>query len=101
MSLAARLATEQAALPAWTRQYNQPATYPRLFVEVARDRGVPPAQVLRHAGLPADLLDDPAGRLSLVQAWQIFDAVLALTGDPALGFETGHRLPLTAHGSLG
>lgn len=88
-------------LPAWTRQRNQPATYPRQFVEVARDRGVPPARVLAHAGLRTDLLDDPAGRLSCLQTWQITQAVLELTGDPALGFEAGGRLPLTAHGSLG
>lgn len=88
-------------LPAWTRQRNQPATYPRLFVEVARDRGIPPAGVLEQAGLRPDLLDDPAGRLSCIETWQIIEAVLELTGDPALGFETGGRLPLTAHGSLG
>lgn len=88
-------------LPVWVRQRNQPTTYPRLFIEVARDRGVAPAEVLGRAGLQSDLLDDPAGRLSLLEAWHIFDAVLLLTGDPSLGFETGTRLPLTAHGSLG
>ncbi|MFP5429414.1 MAG: AraC family transcriptional regulator [Gammaproteobacteria bacterium] len=90
-----------SSLPAWTRQRNQPATYPRLFVEVARDQGIAPADVLEHAGLPGDLLDDPAGRLSCVETWLIIEAVLELTADPSLGFETGGRLPLTAHGSLG
>ncbi|MDP2226290.1 MAG: AraC family transcriptional regulator [Moraxellaceae bacterium] len=89
------------ALPAWTRARNQPATYPRLFTEVAASRGVPAAAVLAQAGLRPDALDDPAGRLSFVESWQVFAAVLTLTADPALGFETGQRLPLTAHGSLG
>lgn len=89
------------ALPAWVRQHNQPVTYPRLFVEVARERGIPPETVLQRAGLPAMLLDDPAGRVSPLEAWSLFAAVQALTGDPLLGFETGYRLPLTAHGSMG
>lgn len=110
MSLVARLTPERPAeapftlpekLPAWVRQPNQPATYPLLFAEVAADRGIPRATILRHAGLPGDLLDDPTARLSLLQLWQIFEAVYALAGDPAMGFETGNRLPLTAHGSLG
>lgn len=90
-----------SSLPAWTRQRNQPTTYPRLFVEVARDHGIAPVAVLAQAGLPGDLLDDPAGRLSCVETWQIINAVLVLTADPSMGFETGGRLPLTAHGSLG
>lgn len=90
-----------AALPAWTRQRNQPSTYPRVFVEAAAERGVDRSRILASAGLPADLLDDPAGKLTLQETWQIFAAVLELVGDPAFGFDTGQRLPLTAHGSLG
>lgn len=89
------------ALPTWTRLSNQPSTYPRVFVEVAGERGIGRAQVLATAGLPGDLLDDPAGKLSLLECWQIFAAVLELVDDPAFGFDTGQRLPLTAHGSLG
>jgi AraC-like DNA-binding protein len=70
-------------------------------VEVAAERGIAPAEVLRHAGLRPDLLDDPAGRLTLREVWQVIEAVHALCGDPALAFDTGYRLPLTAHGSLG
>lgn len=90
-----------AALPAWTRQRNQPATYPRVFVEAAGERGVDSGRVLAAAGLADDLLDDPAGKLTLQETWQIFAAVLELVGDPTFGFETGQRLPLTAHGNLG
>ncbi len=89
------------SLPGWARQPNQPATYPRLFVQVAEERGVPAAAVLHHARLRADLLDDPAGRLSAQHTLAIIEAVCALTGDGAIGFEAGYRQPLTAHGSLG
>ncbi|MDF3031945.1 MAG: AraC family transcriptional regulator [Moraxellaceae bacterium] len=110
MSLVARLAAEQPAeqplripgkLPAWARQPNQPTTYPRLYVEIAASRGVPAADVLHFAGLPPDLLDDPAGRISFLEIMQVVAAVRALTGDHCLCFEAGTRLPLTAHGSLG
>lgn len=110
MSLVARLAARSAAeireaqvpnLPAWARQRNQPATYPRIFLEVAAERGVSPAVVLARAGLPDTLLDDPAGRVTFLEIGRILQSVRELTGDDALGFETGFRLPLTAHGSLG
>ncbi|SFL95192.1 AraC-type DNA-binding protein [Marinobacter zhejiangensis] len=87
--------------PPWMHQVNQPVTYPRMFVEVAQDYGVSREQVLRYAGLPANILDDPAGRLSLLETWKVLLASLCLTGDPTLGFQNGLRLPLTAHGSLG
>lgn len=98
---AARSVLATTGLPAWTRHHNQPVTYPRLFVEVARDRNIPPESVLRQAGLRSDLLDDAAGRVSLIETLQVLEAALSLTGDAAFGFETGYRLPLTAHGSLG
>lgn len=70
-------------------------------MEVAEERGLNRTELLVDAGLPGDLLDDPAGRLSLLETWSIFDALLQATGDPLLGFEAARRLPLTAHGSLG
>lgn len=91
----------ESSLPAWARQHNQPLTYPRLFLEVANRRGFSEASVLREAGLPALLLSDPAGRLTVHECWRIYLTVYRLTGDPALGFEAGQHAPLTAHGSLG
>lgn len=106
MSLVARLsstlhADALSALPAWTRQANQSVTYPRMFAEVAERYGLPRSAVLARAGLPENLLDDPAGRVSLQNIWQLLDAILTLGGPPALAFEAGLRMPLTAHGSLG
>jgi AraC-like DNA-binding protein len=88
-------------LPGWTQQPNQPVTYPRMFVEVARELGAEPADILQQAGLPPGALDDPAGRISYLQTLHVFAAVHAAIGDTALGFDNGLRLPLTAHGNLG
>lgn len=88
-------------LPAWARAHTQPATYPRLFLEVARERGVDRDAALRQAGVDPARVDDPAGRLSLVEIWRVHEAVAARLDDPTFGFETGCRLPLTAHGTLG
>lgn len=106
MSLVARLsstlhAEALTALPAWTRQTNQSATYPRMFMEVAEQHGLSRTSILTCAGLPEGLLDDPAGRVSLQAIWQLLDAILTLGGPPVLAFEAGLRMPLTAHGSLG
>lgn len=103
MSLVANVSERRShnPTPAWTRHPNQSATYPRMFVEVAGEYGISRAQILDRAGLPPDVLDDPAGRLSLLDTWRILDACLTITGDPTLGFQNGLRLPLTAHGSLG
>lgn len=90
-----------ANLPAWTRAQNQPATYPRTFLEVAVERGVDRAEVLRRAGIEAARIDDPAGRLAVAETFRMHEAIQALLDDATLGFEAGKRLPLTAHGSLG
>lgn len=106
LSLVARLsptlhAEALTALPDWTRLPNQSVTYARMFAEVAGQHGLSRDRILACAGLPAELLDDPAGRISLQAIWQILDAILTLKGSPGLTFEAGLQMPLTAHGSLG
>lgn len=96
-----RAAISGKHLPAWARARTQAATYPRLFLEVACQGGVDREAVLRHAGVEGARLDDPGGRLSLVEIWRVHEAVTAQRDAPTLGFETGLRLPLTAHGTLG
>ncbi|MCH8497039.1 MAG: AraC family transcriptional regulator [Marinobacter sp.] len=94
-------ASNQTQQPAWLRQPNQPVTYARMFAEVARARGIASEPILAEVGLPATALDDPAGRLSLADIFQLIHALSEHAGTTVLGFETGLRLPLTAHGSLG
>lgn len=88
-------------LPPWAYQPDQPVTYPSMFLAVAAQRGVPAATILAHAGRSREPLDDPAARTSLAAVFDILHAVHELTGDGTIGFETGRRLPLTAHGNLG
>lgn len=88
-------------MPGWTRQPNQPVTYPRMFVASAVELGASRSGILQRAGVSAEILDNPAGRISYLQTLQLFEAVHAAIGDTALGFDTGLRLPLTAHGNLG
>ena len=94
--------TEQlASLPAWVRQRNQSATYPRAFMEAAVESGASREQLLQIAGVASEQIDDPAGRLSLHETWMMGAAALSLTGNGSLGFASGDRMPLTAHGNLG
>jgi AraC-like DNA-binding protein len=106
LSLVARLVTHSTktaldALPGWTRQPGQSVTYPRMFAEVAARHGVSQAELLTSAGLPVELLDDPAERVSLQDIWRLLDALMVLTDNPSLAFEVGLQMPLTAHGNLG
>lgn len=88
-------------IPAWLRQAAMPVIYGRIFVDVALERGANRQELFRRARLSPSQLDDPAGRLSALAFTQLVAAVLDVAGDDALGFETGLRQPLTAHGSLG
>ncbi|HET8730664.1 MAG TPA: AraC family transcriptional regulator [Moraxellaceae bacterium] len=90
-----------AGLPPWAAQRTQAATYPRAALEAAAARGVTREAVMARAGFPADYLDDPTRRLAFAEIARVLEAAIVLTGDPALGFESGVRLPLTAHGTLG
>lgn len=99
--LLAATTQQLAALPAWVRQRNQSATYPRAFMEAAIDSGASREQLLQAAGITPDQIDDPAGRLSLQETWTLGAAALSLTGNGSLGFASGDRMPLTAHGNLG
>lgn len=104
MSLVARLSEltfPDFPYPRWAEQRNQAATYPRTFLDVAADLGAPQDSVLQAAGIDAARVDDPAGRLSLLEIWHIVNAAVSLTDNRCLGFRSGLRMPLTAHGSLG
>jgi AraC-like DNA-binding protein len=58
--------------------YGLDATWPT----VLRDLGVVPANVLRRAGLPDDLLQQPAQRLAPAAYYRFWDSLEAETADP-------------------
>lgn len=78
-----------------------PVTYPQLVLEIVAERGFDPEQVLQQQGLPADLLQNPMGRITPMQYTQITVAAAELINDQGLGMEVGLRMRPTAHGFLG
>ena len=48
------------------------------------DLGIAPADVLRRAGLPEDLLHQPSARLPSPDYYRLWDSIEALSGDPLL-----------------
>jgi AraC-like DNA-binding protein len=78
-----------------------PVTYPRLFVELAAERGLDPALLLARAGIPAATMASPAGRISHQDFADLAGIIVELSGDEGIGLEVGLRQPLTAHGNLG
>ncbi len=82
-------------------QPNTPVTYPLQYIELARERGLDTSAMLAAAGLQPEQLADPTRRISLRAFLALIHALLVASDDPGIGFETGLRLPLTAHGNLG
>ncbi len=87
--------------PSWVDQPNTPVTYPLQYLELAREKDLDVAALLAAAGLQPDQLADPTRRITLRAFLTLIDALLSASTDPGIGFETGLRLPLTAHGNLG
>ena len=85
----------------WVRQPHMPVTYPKLYLDVARERGVDPQRILDETGIRASVLTDPAGKISPHEFALLVDSVLRHSGNDCLGIEVGLRQPLTTHGSLG
>ncbi|KGD64786.1 AraC family transcriptional regulator [Alcanivorax nanhaiticus] len=100
-SLLAVLAEKRDNLPDWVHQPSQAATYPLAFVAAAQARGVERSALLALSEVPESRLEDPSGKLSLFEVAQTVAAARELSGDHCLGFATGDRMLLTAHGNLG
>lgn len=78
-----------------------PVMYALLILDVARACGAVPADVLARAGIPAALVDDPAGRLSANQAATLLLSAIKVTGEPGFGYEIGLRNTASSHGIMG
>lgn len=78
-----------------------PGAYVRLTLEIAEERGVPRARLLRDLGVDATALEEPDARIPLSDYGRIIWRALKLTGDAGLGIEFGLRANLTSHGLLG
>lgn len=79
-----------------------PISYVRLMLALAAERGVPQASVLQGVDCPEELLHNPDARIPLRPGYaDICRRALALSGEPALGYEFGLRASLTTHGMVG
>jgi len=78
-----------------------PVVYGELILQVAKEKGVSRDALLTAADVPAKILEDPNGRLSRAQAQALLSHALALTREPALGYEIGLHSSLTSHGLMG
>ena len=73
----------------------------RQYLAAMQGRGVSLEQVLAGSGLNATELADPACLIGLDQYDIVAANVLALSGDPAIGFEVGKSANITALGIVG
>lgn len=78
-----------------------PVVYGVLIQDVAERHGVDRQALLAAAAVPPGLLDDPNGRLSQLQAGTMLYQAIALSREPALGYEIGLHSSLTSHGLMG
>ena len=78
-----------------------PVTYAEALLQLAGELGVGREQLLSAAGLRAEQLHSPTGRLSLTDFHQLASAALLRCDEPALGLLLGLRLNASAHGILG
>lgn len=88
-------ASREIALP------HTPVAYAQLLLELAADRGLAPARLLRASRLPAHALRDADARISATQWGRLVWQALQQGGDEGLGYAYGLRLRPTAHGALG
>ncbi|MGH8431824.1 MAG: AraC family transcriptional regulator, partial [Solimonas sp.] len=75
--------------------------YGVLIQDVAEGHGVDRRALLAGSGVSPQLLDDPNGRLSQLQAGAMLFHAIALSREPALGYEISLHSSLTAHGLMG
>ncbi|MBB2494642.1 AraC family transcriptional regulator [Aquipseudomonas ullengensis] len=78
-----------------------PITYAEALLTLACERGMPRAELLQAAGVSAQVLENPGGRISFMDFHQLANTALLHCDEPALGLLLGQRLNASAHGILG
>ncbi|WP_010486351.1 AraC family transcriptional regulator ligand-binding domain-containing protein [Pseudomonas sp. S9] len=78
-----------------------PVAYAEALLELLNELGVNREQVYAHANVRPQVLDNPNGRLSLVDFNLLAISALELCNEPALGLLLGQRLNVSTHGILG
>ena len=75
--------------------------YIATLVELLREEGVDPRDVLRGTGIRTAALEDPDALLTNPQQLRVYRNALALSREPGLGLRLGARVRLGHHGVLG
>lgn len=78
-----------------------PAQYVLILLDLARQRGVAPAQLLEGTGLSEAELAKFGARVHEEVFAALVERAYQLTGDKALGLHLGKRLNLSAHATVG
>ena len=78
-----------------------PMTYVGALLDLAEELGVPRAQLLAEAGVRAESLENPQGRLAFADYHLLASCALSRCKEPALGLLLGQRLNVSSHGILG
>ncbi|MEE4193031.1 MAG: AraC family transcriptional regulator [Halieaceae bacterium] len=78
-----------------------PAQYALILLDLARQRGVAPEQLLEGTGVTESALAKLGARIPEEVFSQVVERAYALTGDRALGLHLGKRLNLSAHATVG
>ncbi|MGB6058621.1 MAG: AraC family transcriptional regulator [Microthrixaceae bacterium] len=78
-----------------------PARYATLVLDAVVALGVSADGLLETARIDPDRVDDPDGRLSLADLGHLLEQAIALTGEPAIGYEIGLGSSVTSHGLVG
>ena len=83
------------------RNPTTPAQYVVILLDLARQRGVPTAELLEGTTLSESALATMGARVSEEDFTQLVERAYQLTGDQALGLHLGKRLNLSAHATVG
>lgn len=78
-----------------------PVAYVQLGLELAAERGIERAALLKGMGIDPALLDRADGRVALTQCARLIARVMRQTREAGLGYEFGLRSNLAAHGNIG
>ncbi|HEY0846729.1 MAG TPA: AraC family transcriptional regulator [Noviherbaspirillum sp.] len=77
------------------------SAYLRTLLDVAERSGAHVSQLLREAGLPADVRHSPELRLPASQAMRLFECAVSATGDTDLGLHMGEAVRPASFNALG
>ena len=90
----------QSSTDAWLNRNQMPIAYFQGYLDLARELGLEPAQLLRDIGVPEQILASSDNRISVHKYFLLMQTIINHQGDYSLGYALGLRLPPTAHGHL-